>query len=90
MDGWKLWFIIGYAESPLKGQMKIRSIQIKAKYSVTVEWQRVLLNYFVQGYSHGCPDYHIDPVLLGDCELFPPFLIKVLVPNYPVEEERHF
>ena len=90
MDGWKVWLIIGYAEGPLKGQMKIRSIQRKAKYSVSVERQRVLLNYFVQDYLHGCPDYHHPPVVLGDCELFPPFLVKVLVSNCPVEEVRPF
>jgi hypothetical protein len=53
---------------------------------ITAEQQRVLLIYFVQDYSCGCPDCDRCGVLVVT-ELFPPFLIDLLVSNRLIEEE---
>ena len=77
-----LLIIIGCAE--------ILTIQMKAKYSITAERQRVLLVYICTRPSHGCFDYGVLGAFLGDCERFPPCLITRLVSNCLVEEVRCF
>jgi hypothetical protein len=78
---------MGYGASTLKIQMEIGRIKMQKKCDITAGRHKVLLTYFVQDYSNGCPDYGCHrKVFCSDCELFPPFLIILLVSSCPVEE----
>jgi len=72
------WALINYnrvLKFFFKVKRKYRSIQMRAKCSITQSAPD----------SHTCPDCHLYP-FLGDCERFPPLLIRLLVCNCLAEE----
>ena len=52
------------------------------KYSIATKQHTEHLAYFVQDYSHQCPEVNMLIIIFDDCEKFPPFLIMLLVSNH--------
>ena len=70
----------------LRSQIKMTTILTQNKCNITAKKQRVLLTYFAQDCLYGCPNGDCRlPGILGDGELFPPFVEIPLVSNHLTE-----